>query len=517
MARTDAVFGGEHSAHYYFRDFWRADTGMLAAMHVLAALGEQPGTLAELCADYERYAASGEINSTVADQAGRAPKRCGRRSPDADRHRHSGRADPRTGRRGLAQRPGLQHRAAAAAERGGRHVEPMAEVRDEALAVIRAERHPTGVSDHAYRPDLLAILACPSADHAPLRLEPKDGGVEELVCTYCASRFPIPDGIPVLLADEATPGPNGLGDPAADGGAGRVSSMSFDEAVSTTPSAGCGATAAACCGRWPPPARRSGGRVGGHRRVRGRPAARSELPPRSVLVAPDASAPYLSSLMGRLASLRRPGAGLGGEDLPPNWAGPADVLLVASARRSAPAAGRAGRPGRPARAGAGGGRSGRLAGGRRGRPAPGRRPRLPPAAARRALWWALATPALQAPGALGRSGIPRELLDAGRRRLDEVAEAGRPAGSRSPTRPRCWPLELAESIPVIAGIGPLASVAARRIADALQLIAGSPADGRGAAGRGRPDRLAAGDSPASTTGLLRRPGRRRRRSGPGWC
>ncbi|GAA1215227.1 phosphomannomutase/phosphoglucomutase [Prauserella alba] len=71
MARTGAVFGGEHSAHYYFRDFWRADTGMLAALHVLAALGEQPGTLSELTARYSRYAASGEINSTVADQAGR--------------------------------------------------------------------------------------------------------------------------------------------------------------------------------------------------------------------------------------------------------------------------------------------------------------------------------------------------------------------------------------------------------------------------------------------------------------
>jgi phosphomannomutase len=68
MAVTDAVFGGEHSAHYYFRDFWRADTGMLAAMHVLAALGEQDGTLAALTADYERYHASGEINSKVADQ-----------------------------------------------------------------------------------------------------------------------------------------------------------------------------------------------------------------------------------------------------------------------------------------------------------------------------------------------------------------------------------------------------------------------------------------------------------------
>jgi phosphomannomutase len=67
MARTDAVFGGEHSAHYYFRDFWRADTGMLAAMHVLAALGEQGRPLSELTAAYSRYAASGEINSTVAD------------------------------------------------------------------------------------------------------------------------------------------------------------------------------------------------------------------------------------------------------------------------------------------------------------------------------------------------------------------------------------------------------------------------------------------------------------------
>jgi phosphomannomutase len=71
MARTDAVFGGEHSAHYYFRDFWRADTGMLAAMHVLAALGEQSRPLSELTEAYERYVASGEINSTVTDQAGR--------------------------------------------------------------------------------------------------------------------------------------------------------------------------------------------------------------------------------------------------------------------------------------------------------------------------------------------------------------------------------------------------------------------------------------------------------------
>ncbi|AEF42240.1 phosphomannomutase/phosphoglucomutase [Hoyosella subflava] len=67
MAETRAIFGGEHSAHYYFRDFWGADSGMLAALHVLSALGEQERPLSGLMEEYERYAASGEINSTVPD------------------------------------------------------------------------------------------------------------------------------------------------------------------------------------------------------------------------------------------------------------------------------------------------------------------------------------------------------------------------------------------------------------------------------------------------------------------
>ncbi len=69
MAEHDAVFGGEHSGHYYFRDFWRADTGMLAAMHVLAAMGEQDVPLSTLVGRYTRYAASGEINSSVPEPA----------------------------------------------------------------------------------------------------------------------------------------------------------------------------------------------------------------------------------------------------------------------------------------------------------------------------------------------------------------------------------------------------------------------------------------------------------------
>jgi phosphomannomutase len=68
MAETGAVFGGEHSGHFYFRDFWFADSGMLAALHVLAALGGQGAPLSELLASYGRYVASGEINSEVSDQ-----------------------------------------------------------------------------------------------------------------------------------------------------------------------------------------------------------------------------------------------------------------------------------------------------------------------------------------------------------------------------------------------------------------------------------------------------------------
>lgn len=67
MAETGALFGGEHSAHFYFRDFWRADSGLLAALHVLAALGSGDRPLSELIADYSRYSSSGELNTEVRD------------------------------------------------------------------------------------------------------------------------------------------------------------------------------------------------------------------------------------------------------------------------------------------------------------------------------------------------------------------------------------------------------------------------------------------------------------------
>jgi len=85
MAQTDAVFGGEHSGHFYFRDFWRADSGMLAALHAIAALGQAPAgtTMSGLLAPYCRYVSSGEINTEVADpQAVTASIRAAYDGPD---------------------------------------------------------------------------------------------------------------------------------------------------------------------------------------------------------------------------------------------------------------------------------------------------------------------------------------------------------------------------------------------------------------------------------------------------
>jgi phosphomannomutase len=69
MAETGAVFGGEHSGHYYFRDNYRADSGLIAALVVLEALSEHDGPLSEMVASLDRYAASGEINTAVDDPA----------------------------------------------------------------------------------------------------------------------------------------------------------------------------------------------------------------------------------------------------------------------------------------------------------------------------------------------------------------------------------------------------------------------------------------------------------------
>ena len=67
MAETGAIFGGEHSGHFYFKDFWRADSGALAALHAIAALGRSEVSISQLLAAYSRYFQSGEINTKVAN------------------------------------------------------------------------------------------------------------------------------------------------------------------------------------------------------------------------------------------------------------------------------------------------------------------------------------------------------------------------------------------------------------------------------------------------------------------
>ena len=140
MAETDAVFGGEHSGHFYFRDFWRADSGMLAALHALAALAETDLPLSALLAQYERYPLSGEINSTVADQgeviAAIEAAYAGREGVSTDRldglsvlH-----ADWAFNVRGSNTEPLLRLNAE------GKDQQTMTTVRDEVLSMIRGAR-----------------------------------------------------------------------------------------------------------------------------------------------------------------------------------------------------------------------------------------------------------------------------------------------------------------------------------------------------------------------------------------
>lgn len=200
---------------------------------------------------------------------------------------------------------------------------------------------------------------------------------------------------------------------------------------------------------------------------------RSDVRPRAVLVAPDAHAPYLSSLLAALAADEAPVLDWRDAALP-RWAGPADVLLVASAD----------------------GRHPRLAelvaqANRRGLVLAVAAPAGSPVAAAafrhpvadlshltsvpaRAIWWSLATPALLALDALGLASIA-PVLDQVADRLDEVAESDRPDADAFVGPAKVLAAELAESVPVIAGVGPAATVAARRVAGAIQLLGGSTA------------------------------------------
>jgi len=222
MARVQAVFGGEHSAHYYFRDFWFADTGMLAAMHVIAALGEQSRPLSEVVAEFSRYVASGEINSTVADaQATTADVRAwaqawGREAAqdvefdELDGMTVTHKGDPMWwfNLRASNTEPLLRLNVEAA------DAPTMERVRDDVLSIVRGEKMseetrpagaaaPSDPSAPRIEPWLREILRCPQC-----RSTLSDGsgpGGPELHCTnaQCRRAYRIDDGIPVLLVDES--------------------------------------------------------------------------------------------------------------------------------------------------------------------------------------------------------------------------------------------------------------------------------------------------------------------------
>ena len=244
MARVQAVFGGEHSAHYYFRDFWFADTGMLAAMHVLAALGEQLRPLSELVAGFSRYVASGEINSTVADASAAtadvrawAQEWARRAGQDVEFDELDGmtvthRQDPMWwfNLRASNTEPLLRLNVEANDE------STMAGVRDDVLSIVRGENVMFEAKPDVRGENLMAEENLMSDEHQPKpasptvpsvspvpQIEPwlreilrcpkcrstlSDGsgpGGPELHCTNaeCRRAYRIDDGIPVLLVDES--------------------------------------------------------------------------------------------------------------------------------------------------------------------------------------------------------------------------------------------------------------------------------------------------------------------------
>lgn len=200
---------------------------------------------------------------------------------------------------------------------------------------------------------------------------------------------------------------------------------------------------------------------------------RDSSTPRAVLVAADAAAPYLSNLLAALASANAPVVDWRDPTLP-RWAGPADALLAVSADgrhpRLAELVAQADRRGMVVAVTAPVRSPVATAAGRHPVADVSHLAAVPP----RALWWALATPALQALDALGLASTAH-LLDRVADSLDQVAETDRPDSSAYTGPAKLLAAELAESVPVIAGIGQAATVAARRFAGAVQLIGGSTA------------------------------------------
>ena len=190
MAETGAIFGGEHSGHYYFRDNYRADSGMLAMLVLLQILSESGRSLSELRNEVEPYAASGEINLSVSDQAAVLES--------VEQHYSDASIDKTDGLtvewsdRWFNLRPSNTEPVLRLNAEG-----PDGAAVDALVSEIRSLSEPAPVGLVA--PELMAILVCPSC-HGELNENPADS---KLDCTECGLRYPVTDGIPVMLIEEA--------------------------------------------------------------------------------------------------------------------------------------------------------------------------------------------------------------------------------------------------------------------------------------------------------------------------
>ena len=193
MAETGAIFGGEHSAHYYFRDNWRADSGSIAALFVLEQLSLADVPLSELRKPFERYVQSGEINTRVDDPLAVIEKVAAayerlRTGPPRRPHRRL--------RRLVVQPAAEQHRAAAAVEPRSQHRRRRA-----SSTPLRCSHSSVQRSNCLMALDskLLEILACPE-DKGPLLYFVDE---DTLYNPRLQRKYRVQDDIPIMLIDEA--------------------------------------------------------------------------------------------------------------------------------------------------------------------------------------------------------------------------------------------------------------------------------------------------------------------------
>ena len=191
MKETGAIFGGEHSGHYYFRDNYRADSGILAMLVLLQVMAEAGRPLSELRAEYEPYAQSGEINFDVADKDAAIDAISAAYSGEEDR------LDGLTvdlGDRWFNVRPSNTEPVLRLNVEAPTQVE-VASLVDEIAAIL----HPSAESG-LLPPGLLEIMQCPACAGTLHEVEEPPS----LLCGSCGLRYPVEDGIPVMLIEEAT-------------------------------------------------------------------------------------------------------------------------------------------------------------------------------------------------------------------------------------------------------------------------------------------------------------------------